>query len=105
MNLIEFQETLLSGQSQKLQLDLGEKMADKNMVLFEIFKSCFPDDINICIHRGKDGYFYRILPKTDWDTSIMVEAYNNIKVSLFAKCYFLKIWMEDREICILLKDS
>lgn len=104
MNLMEFQETLLSDQSPEQKNALGEVMGDKNIALFEIFKTCFPDDINICIRKQDNGYFYRILPKMDWDASIMLNAYNNIKVSLFQRNFTLKMWMENKDICIALND-
>lgn len=105
MTLVEFQETLFSGLSQSKHQDLALRLADKNMVIYELLKSCFSNDIDISIHKNETGFFYRIHPSTDCDFSYIQSCYNDITVSLYARNYFVNVWMDGRDICIKLNDQ
>lgn len=105
MTLVEFHEILFSGLSQTKHQDLALRLADKNMVIYELLKSCFSTDINISIHKNKNEYFYRISPDKECDFSYIQSCYNDISVSLYAHNYSVNVWMDGRDICIRLNDQ
>lgn len=104
MTFVEFQNILYSDQNQINPQDRC-RMMDKNMVIYQLLKSCFSTNMSINIHQNDSGFYYRIHPSDEYDLSYLVSRYNDIKVTLYSHNYFVNVWMENRDIFIKLNDQ